>query len=487
VGDHALSASYAAQGNFAASSATGTLHVNPAPTSASISAPTITYNANGLVTVTVSSGALTPTGNVSLSVDYGGATTQALVSGSATFTIPSPSAGDHALSANYGAQGNFAASSAAGMLHVNKRATATTVTFGTNPTNEGSASSVIVTVADIDVSPKINPAGTAVTLSGNSPSLVFGSTTCTLVAISADAAACYVSVTPADNGSYTIAANFPGSSAHVYSSGSNGLAVTNVSPSITTVNVPTGPFALGTAVNIAATANFTDPGVLDTHTCTIGWDDPPNSPPVAATVAESNGNGSCSGTHTFNATGVYGVYFTITDKDGGNATTSATPTFVVVYDPNGGFVTGGGWINSPAGAMPVSPFCSNCSGLTGKANFGFVSKYLKGATVPTGQTEFQFQVASFNFHSEVYQWLVVSGPKAQYKGTGTVNGTGNYGFLLTATDGQLPGGGVDQFRIKIWDINNGGAIVYDNVPGASDDINSNNTQALGGGSIVIHK
>jgi hypothetical protein len=40
-----------------------------------------------------------------------------------------------------------------------------------------------------------------------------------------------------------------------------------------------------------------------------------------------------------------------------------------------------------------------------------------------------------------YDWLVVGGAKAQYKGTGTINGAGNYGFLLTATGGALPGRG----------------------------------------------
>ena len=78
---------------------------------------------------------------------------------------------------------------------------------------------------------------------------------------------------------------------------------------------------------------------------------------------------------------------------------------------------------------------------------------------------------------------MVAGAKAQYKGTGTVNGAGNYSFLLTATDGQLPGGGaVDKFRIKIW---GSGGVVYDNV-GGSDDIDSANPQTIGGGSIVIH-
>ena len=83
---------------------------------------------------------------------------------------------------------------------------------------------------------------------------------------------------------------------------------------------------------------------------------------------------------------------------------------------------------------------------------------------------------------------MISGPKAQYKGMGTINGAGTYGFLLTATDGQVSGGGgVDKFRIKIWDINNSGTIVYDNVMGVSNDIDYANPQTISSGSIVIHK
>jgi hypothetical protein len=140
-------------------------------------------------------------------------------------------------------------------------------------------------------------------------------------------------------------------------------------------------------------------------------------------------------------------------------------------------VTGGGWIDSPAKAYTADP------SLTGKANFGFVSKYQKGANVPTGVTEFQFKVADLNFHSNNYEWLVVGGARAQYKGTGTINGSGSYKFILTAIDGQQPGGGgIDKFRIKIWD--SADVIVYDNQTGASDTADP--TTALGGGSIVIH-
>lgn len=159
--------------------------------------------------------------------------------------------------------------------------------------------------------------------------------------------------------------------------------------------------------------------------------------------------------------------------------TSQETRYFVVYDPEGGFVTGGGWIMSPTDAYTEDPT------LTGKASFGFVSKYHKGATVPSGQTEFQFKTAGLNFHSSSYEWLVISGARAQYKGVGTLNGSGEYGFMLTTIDGQINGGGgADRFRIKIWERESG-KIIYDNQMDAGDD--EEPTTALGGGSIVIHK
>lgn len=167
------------------------------------------------------------------------------------------------------------------------------------------------------------------------------------------------------------------------------------------------------------------------------------------------------------------------DDDDGESDSSAFQ-YIVVYDPEGGFVTAGGWIMSPEGAYAAGP------SLTGKANFGFVSKYKKGATTPSGQTQFSFSVADLNFHSDSYDWLVIAGPKAQYKGVGTINSAGNYGFMLFAVDEVLTSStDTDLFRIKIWDRDNGDAIVYDNETGAGDDADP--TTAIGGGSIVIHK
>jgi hypothetical protein len=164
---------------------------------------------------------------------------------------------------------------------------------------------------------------------------------------------------------------------------------------------------------------------------------------------------------------------TVTDKDGGISNESLYQ-YVVVYDPNAGFVTGVGWITSPAGAYLAD------QSLTGKATFGLVSKYQKGATVPSGNTEFQFQAGGFNFHSDAYDWLVVNqgGANAQLKGRGTVNGAldpnGNaYKFMIWAGDGSP-----DTFRIQIWwDVSAGTHMVYDN----------GFNQAIGGGSIIVHK
>jgi len=179
--------------------------------------------------------------------------------------------------------------------------------------------------------------------------------------------------------------------------------------------------------------------------------------------------------------GVYTIYVRGTDSRGNVGVEAEAVIPLVVYDPTDGFVTGGGWIDSPPGAYYEEGLPTD---LAGKASFGFVSKYKKGASTPSGQTEFVFKTADLNFHSDSYEWLVIAGPRAMFKGTGTINGAGEYGFMLSAIDGEVNGGGgIDRFRIKIWAI--GGDIVYDNQPGDKDDAEL--TTELGGGRIVIHK
>lgn len=175
--------------------------------------------------------------------------------------------------------------------------------------------------------------------------------------------------------------------------------------------------------------------------------------------------------------GIYDVTLVVND---GTVDSEPAETTVVVYDPAGGFVTGGGWIDSPEGAYTADPLS------TGKANFGFVSKYKKGATTPTGETQFQFSAGDLNFHSDTYQWLVVNqgGKNAQYKGTGTINDglapAGEaYNFMLWANDGDNTNSvEPDTFRIQVWYVDDydNDVVVYDN----------GFDQEVSGGSIVIH-
>ncbi|MFC1871065.1 right-handed parallel beta-helix repeat-containing protein [Chloroflexota bacterium] len=144
-----------------------------------------------------------------------------------------------------------------------------------------------------------------------------------------------------------------------------------------------------------------------------------------------------------------------------------TTALVVVYDPSDGFVTGGGWIESPSNGD------YQYMGVGGKATFGFVSKYNKKTELAEGNTEFMFKAGNLNFHSNDYEWLVVNknDSRAQFKGTGTINGEGEFKFMLWASDGEQ-----DTFRIKIWEENGAEVVVYDN--GVD--------QVIGGGSIVVH-
>lgn len=242
------------------------------------------------------------------------------------------------------------------------------------------------------------------------------------------------------------------------------VAVSNVAPIITSVSGPIAPIALDSpAATVNIIVNFTDVGSKDAHTCTFVWDD---GSPNTVVNAPGTGNGSCTASHSYTTSGVNTVGVTVNDDDTGSATSNWE--FVIIYDPQGGFVTGGGWIDSPAGAYKPDET------LSGKATFGFVSKYKKGATVPTGNTEFQFHAAGFNFHSQSYEWLVVNqnSSNAQFKGVGTINGDGSYKFMLWAGDGNP-----DTFRIKIWWEDSAGEhVIYDN----------GGNQAIGGGNIVVH-
>jgi len=245
------------------------------------------------------------------------------------------------------------------------------------------------------------------------------------------------------------------------------VTVRNDSPVIDAVTTSSlDPMQLGTPATI--TVNFTDDNATEVN---IQWGDFLEDDYTTST-------GVVNATHNYLLPGVYTVTVTVTDPCG--EMTVFDYQYIVIYDPTAGFVTGGGWIFSPEGAYKPDPL------LTGKASFGFVSKYKKGSSVPDGNTEFQFKAGNLNCNSTDYEWLVIAGSKAMFKGSGTINGFGNYGFMLSAIDADLtPSGVIDKFRIKIWDKDNGDVVVYDN--NLEVDDNADPTTKIGGGSIIIHK
>jgi hypothetical protein len=162
--------------------------------------------------------------------------------------------------------------------------------------------------------------------------------------------------------------------------------------------------------------------------------------------------------------------------------------YVTIYDATGGFVTGGGWFDSPPGACSYDPAC--VSETIGKASFGFVAKYKKGNQEPSGNTEFQFTAGGLNFRSIDYDWLRVAGSKAMLKGVGTINNNGlDYGFMISAIDADLNDNDafeIDRFRIRIWLFENEDIVIYDNQVGGDLEDDADPNIEINGGSITIH-
>jgi hypothetical protein len=269
----------------------------------------------------------------------------------------------------------------------------------------------------------------------------------------------------ADNGAYNIMLAVDDGRGGVDTARTT-ATISNVAPSLAPFSVSTTPRELTNgAVTVPVSATFTDPGAMDTHTATLDC----GSGFTAQSYAP---DGIASGECSFSSPGVYSIQLTVRDNDGGSDTRLASGQ-VVVYDPAAGWVTGGGWIASPVGAIAMAPTT------TGKLTFGFVARYQSGSSVPTGNAEFKLNVGKLDFRSTSFDWMVVNDGSALLHGRGTVNGAGDYEFAVVAIDGAA----TDAVRIQIWNRVTG-AITYDNRPGESLD--DATVTPLGSGSIQLH-
>lgn len=225
------------------------------------------------------------------------------------------------------------------------------------------------------------------------------------------------------------------------------VRIANVAPSVTL----TAPGSGSVGVPVALAASFTDPGVRDTHTCSVAWGD---GATTTGAVTEQGGNGTCAASHVYSVATVTTATLTITDKDGGSGSAS---TQVVVVDQGAGFITGSGWIVA-AGQ---------------RVTFALDAKYKKGGL--TGNVDVQTPAGSL--HGTDLQWLVVAGSRAELRGAAMLDGRSGFTFQIVGDDSPKA------FRVGIW---NGASLVYDSVPGVPWDLSAARPQPLGGGSVQVH-
>ena len=208
----------------------------------------------------------------------------------------------------------------------------------------------------------------------------------------------------------------------------------NRAPTIESITGPAGPIMIGTEAYFEVA--FSDP---DSETHTVTWDF------GDGTTAETS---TGAATHVYQAPGVYSVPVTVTDGHG--AFDQDVFEFVVVYDPDGGHVTGGGWFLAEGE----------------DANFGLTARYHQD----TAKGQVNAVVDGVHLHSEGLAWLVITPEStAHLSGGATLDGATGFEFRVDVSDGTSG----DAIRIRVWDVGTGELVL---------DVGGD----LAGGQIKIH-
>jgi probable HAF family extracellular repeat protein len=274
--------------------------------------------------------------------------------------------------------------------------------------------------------------------------------------------------TYADNGTYTLTLTVVDRRG-ARDTKTTTVTIANVAPTILAGSLTGPPTPIQMAGGVASAPialEFTDPaGENDTYAVEITCG---NGVVLTATQISYTGKGAHTGLCTYTSPGVYTVRATVSDEDGG-VSVPAFYRYVVVFDPEGAFTTGAGFYGVAG------------QGKT-KAHFSFTVKFPAGQSVPNGTAKLWVAGGSMEFESTAIEMLVASGSRAQFWGTGTLNGAAAR-FRITAVDGQSAGAGrtLDAFRIEIWQS---GVLVLDTQPGAAQDAPV--TTPIEGGSIQVH-
>jgi hypothetical protein len=239
-------------------------------------------------------------------------------------------------------------------------------------------------------------------------------------------------------------------------------------PVVSGVLVNSNSVEINTPTTLIATVDASTTGGSDIASAEYAIDGAPGVAMAASDATFDEVDEEVTAVIPGQQTGVYEICVNGTDSAGNTGADECI--LLPVYDPQGGFVTGGGWVDSPDSADLEN-------GASGKAIFGFVSKYLPGQSTPDGNLQFRFKDGDINFHSTNMDWLVVTGePRAMFRGDGSLNGASTCKFEVDAWDESSGGEDEDAFGLKIYACGPGNADRY-HLPATT----------LGGGSIKIHQ
>jgi probable HAF family extracellular repeat protein len=221
---------------------------------------------------------------------------------------------------------------------------------------------------------------------------------------------------------------------------------------------------------LSFSAGFKDADLRDTHKAVWSWGD---GSTTAGTVSEKNGTGSVSGQHAYRSAGIYTLHLTVTDSSGKSSTVERK----VVVCATQAAMTGEGAFAAPANAAkPGAPHATI-------GRFAFLSE---GQAARTAAVE--VNVAGMALRSSQVDTVTVDGARVQYSGRGTVNGTGNYRFTLSAIAGAKTGG-KDRIHVRITHTEPGSkaeVVDYDNGASTGAKAAAQRASAAGvEGSVVI--
>jgi len=361
VGGRSVTASYAGDGNFAASTSTGVSQtVNAASTTTTITdhTPNPSVAGQGIaVTFSVTSTAGTPTGNVSVS--DGVVTCVASVAAGGCTLTPS-TAGAKTLIATYAGDGDFAGSTSPGVGHTVSAAGTTTTITTHSPDPSAVGQAVTFTYTVVTNAPGSGTPTGSVTVSD-------GTQSCT-----ASVAAGSCSIAFSSTGGRTVTASYAGDGNFAVSA-STGVSQTVNTTSTTTSIISDTPDPSVAGVGFPVTFSVTSTGGTPTGTVTVSDGTQSCTASVAAgsctltptaagahtLTATYTGDASFTGStsadeaHTVNPAGADHLTFTGQPSDLVLGNLITPPVVVRVWDAFGNLATGfGGNVKIAIGTDP---------------------------------------------------------------------------------------------------------------------------------------